>query len=402
MLAPHSGVAGCSPAAFYLGARRGGVSHHGVPQEKERRSMGKLPFLLEAGVYSCELPGESVDFQSWASKTFGGRFDAGTAGAPWLLILTRADDREADRVGLRLAARGFSYRRIDADSLSAVGLTLGMDPGGANSRLRFGDEALCPPGLVWLRHFDPSAVRAPTADAVAGAYARSEWEHAVRSLLSLEGPGWINRPDAVSALGRVPQLRLADRVGLAVPKTLVTNDPHEVRNFVLSNPRGVVVKVLGDHFVEPEPGKLYGVFPRRITVADLDRVGCARLAPSVYQEYVPHVTEVRATVVGAEVVSAEISKAAPIDVWERPEEISVRPHDLPEQLRRKLVRYLELAGLEYGAFDLLLTEDGRYVFLEVNAIGDWAWLESKNDAIRVTDQMVSYITGILEEGRQCA
>lgn len=364
--------------------------------------MGNLPFLLESGAYSCELPGESVDFQSWASKTFGGRFDAGTVRAPWLLILTRADAREADRVGLRLAARGFSYRRIDADSLSAVGLTLGMDPGGKDSRLRFGDAALHPPDLVWLRHFDTSAVRALAEDPVAGAYARSEWEHAVRSLTSLEGPRWINRPEAVSALGRVPQLRLAGRVGLAVPKTLVSNDPHQVRNFILFSPRGVVVKVLGDHFVEPKPGKLYGVFPRRITAADLDRFGYAHLAPSVYQEYVPHVTEVRATVVGAEVVSAEISKAAPIDVWERPEEVGVMPHDLPEQVQSTLVRYLELARLEYGAFDLLLTEDGRYVFLEVNPIGDWAWLESKNDDLRVTDKVVSYITGALEEGRRCA
>lgn len=364
--------------------------------------MGNLPFLLENQDYSCELPGESLDFQSWASRTFGNRLEQDTSDSPWLLILTRADDREADRVGLRLAARGFSYRRVDVDAPSPTGLTLNITSGTVESRLRFGQAAaLGSPDVVWLRHFNVSAVRLPVEDPMVGAFARSEWEHAVRSLLSLERTRWVNRPDAVLSLGRVAQIALADRVGLAVPRTLVSNDRREIRQFVASSPTGVVAKVLSDHFVEPEPGKLYGVFPRLVTEADMGFLERAYLTPSIYQEYVPHTREVRVTVIGEEVVAAEISKASPKNLWERPEEVGVRPHDLPALVRAGLLRFLELARLEYGAFDFLLTEDGRYVFLEVNPTGDWAWLESKDGSIRVTDKVVSYITGLLEEGQPC-
>lgn len=363
--------------------------------------MDNLPFLLENQGYSCELPGKSVDFQSWGARIFGEGFDRDTSESPWLLILTRAEDREADKVGLQLAARGFSYRRLNADLLSEAGLTLRVSSGTVESRLRFGRTgALCGPAVVWLRHFNVSAMRPPVEDPIVGTFARSEWEHAIRSLLSLKCTRWINRPDMVLSLGRVAQIGLANRVGLSIPRTLVSNDKREIQEFVLSTPIGVVAKVLGDHFVEPEPGKLYGVFPRLVTEADMDYLERAYFTPSLYQEYVPHVREVRATVVGEEVVGAEINKASPEDLWERPEEVSVYPHDLPAWVREGLLRYLKLARLEYGAFDFLLTENGRYVFLEVNPIGDWAWLESKNDSIRVTDKVVSYVGGLLEEDWQ--
>ena len=31
--------------------------------------------------------------------------------------------------------------------------------------------------------------------------------------------------------------------------------------------------------------------------------------------------------------------------------------------------------LNYGAFDLILTPNGRYIFLEINPVGEFYWLE---------------------------
>jgi glutathione synthase/RimK-type ligase-like ATP-grasp enzyme len=36
---------------------------------------------------------------------------------------------------------------------------------------------------------------------------------------------------------------------------------------------------------------------------------------------------------------------------------------------------MEHFGLNYGALDLILTPDGRHVFLEVNPVGEFFWLE---------------------------
>ena len=36
---------------------------------------------------------------------------------------------------------------------------------------------------------------------------------------------------------------------------------------------------------------------------------------------------------------------------------------------------LKKYNFNFGAFDFALTPDGRYVFFEVNLIGNWLWLE---------------------------
>jgi glutathione synthase/RimK-type ligase-like ATP-grasp enzyme len=34
-------------------------------------------------------------------------------------------------------------------------------------------------------------------------------------------------------------------------------------------------------------------------------------------------------------------------------------------------------GLVYSAIDLILTPEGEYVFLEINPVGEWGWLEKE-------------------------
>lgn len=36
---------------------------------------------------------------------------------------------------------------------------------------------------------------------------------------------------------------------------------------------------------------------------------------------------------------------------------------------------LDYFGLEFGAFDLILTPENEYYFLELNANGQWGWIQ---------------------------
>ena len=42
---------------------------------------------------------------------------------------------------------------------------------------------------------------------------------------------------------------------------------------------------------------------------------------------------------------------------------------------KRCVRLVQHYGLRYGAIDMVLTPDGRYVFLELNPNGQYLWLE---------------------------
>jgi glutathione synthase/RimK-type ligase-like ATP-grasp enzyme len=54
-----------------------------------------------------------------------------------------------------------------------------------------------------------------------------------------------------------------------------------------------------------------------------------------------------------------------------------RPHRLPGAVTERLLALLTRLGLNYAACDLILTPDGRYVFLEVNSHGMFTWIEEQ-------------------------
>ena len=50
-------------------------------------------------------------------------------------------------------------------------------------------------------------------------------------------------------------------------------------------------------------------------------------------------------------------------------------NQLPREIETKILALMKIFGLVYGAFDFIVTPDGRYVFLEVNPSGQYMWIE---------------------------
>jgi glutathione synthase/RimK-type ligase-like ATP-grasp enzyme len=48
--------------------------------------------------------------------------------------------------------------------------------------------------------------------------------------------------------------------------------------------------------------------------------------------------------------------------------------ELPDEVRKKLHRFMNAIGLKYGAIDLIETPNGDFIFLEVNPSGQWGWI----------------------------
>ena len=51
--------------------------------------------------------------------------------------------------------------------------------------------------------------------------------------------------------------------------------------------------------------------------------------------------------------------------------------ELPEDVIARLRNLMKRLGLVYGAIDMRLTPDGRYVFLEINPAGQWLFVEQQ-------------------------
>jgi glutathione synthase/RimK-type ligase-like ATP-grasp enzyme len=365
--------------------------------------MERTPLLLRGQEYVRHVPPRSLDFNTRVIDIFGDRLVGVSASEPQLLMITRTTDAEADAVGVKLATRGVAYLRIDCDTLvDQVRMSLRLDPQVRHAPKLSLNSALLQlnnPLLIWFRNFDVSAISLPSENHKARLFARSEWSAAIHTLAVIKQATWINDPRTVHKMDRIAQLSLARDVSLRIPRTLVSNEPEDIHSFARSCGGEVVAKVIGEHFVPTAPDELHGIFPQILTQAQLFSAETLQSVPCLYQERIEIDKEIRVTVIGEGVIAAEVSKNNPAEIWERPEQVAVECHDLPEAVKRKLLKFMQLSGLQYGAFDLILTPDGEYVFLEVNPSGDWMWLEARNESLGITDLFVSYVMAIMEGKR---
>ena len=200
--------------------------------------------------------------------------------------------------------------------------------------------------------------------------------------LHMPGPHHVR----YAAENKLKQLDLAARLGFSIPRTIVTNRPEDLSKSFSEFAGAAITKVLSDPVVPRGEGgdEGWSAFTRPIHRRDIGYVASIRYAPLVIQEYVPKSLEVRATVVGSQVFAAAIhsqqSQRARHD-W-RHYDFDKTPHEahaLPERVSSLCIQLVQSLSLNFGAIDLVLTPDGRYVFLEINPNGQWLWIEELTD-----------------------
>jgi MvdD family ATP-grasp ribosomal peptide maturase len=176
------------------------------------------------------------------------------------------------------------------------------------------------------------------------------------------------------------QLKIAREVGLEIPRTVITNEPEAVRLLARECSQGIVMKTLSS-FAIYERGEQKVVFTNAVQTKDLEHLTDLRYCPAIFQEHVPKTLELRVTIVADRVFTASIdsqrSEKSSID-WRR-DGIGLmdewEPYELPAEVEERLLQLMRFLGLHYGAADFIVTPDGHHVFLEVNPVGEFFWLE---------------------------
>lgn len=127
----------------------------------------------------------------------------------------------------------------------------------------------------------------------------------IRSLASyLSHARWLNPLAALELLDCKPyQLRLAQQVGLTVPRTTISNNPAAVERIFNEVDHGrVVFKSLTPLFLPTDDV----LFTTEITRSTLSQAGIVK-CPAIYQELVERRSDLRITIVGQEVFAARIA-----------------------------------------------------------------------------------------------
>jgi len=230
--------------------------------------------------------------------------------------------------------------------------------------------------VVWWRRPRAFMLHREIAEGEYARFAYSECVEAFAGLWPSLEAAWINHPIREQVAARkLYQLRVAREVGLEIPRTLVTNDPDEARSFV--DAQGYERVAYKTFLPAAHDWRETRVLRRE----ELGELGAVRYAPVIFQEYVPLMRDLRVTVVGSEIITAAIHSAESAyeaDYRMDLDDARVEPFELPGDVKCRIEQLMSRLGLLYGAIDMRLTPDERFVFLEVNPSGEWLFIEERS------------------------
>ena len=207
---------------------------------------------------------------------------------------------------------------------------------------------------------------------------------------------WVN--DLASrgrATSKPIQLLEASRSGLKIPPTLFSNDPKKIQNFVSRHEGRVVFK---SH--RPAAWKFDGgialSYTSELALSDLPDDEILELSSGIFQERIEKEYEIRATYIGNLGIAAklitQIHSTTRLDWRESYKDIVVEQlKSLPPPVDLACRNLMKRLGIVFGCFDLIMTPQGEYVFLEVNEMGQFLWIEEANPQIMLLDPFCEFL-----------
>jgi ATP-grasp ribosomal peptide maturase len=302
------------------------------------------------------------------------------------LILTEDIDSTADAVVRALADRGVGVDRVNTAWFPTQMRVSARLRGG-----RWTGSIVTPGRIINLEAVTSVWYRAPRAyefpaglSAPERAHANLEAKYGLGGVLGSLPALWVNHPARLADAGYKPvQLVLAHQSGLRVPDTVITNEPDTVRRFAETG--RTVTKMLGSNSLTEE-GVQKLSFTRIVgdsDLADINDLRGVETTTHLLQRWVPKHHEVRMTVIGKHITAAAISAhnaEATIDFRADYDHLTYKLIEPPDEIAAGVHRLMERMGLVYGALDFVVTPDEEWIFLEINAGGQYGFIEDATGA----------------------
>jgi uncharacterized protein YegP (UPF0339 family) len=292
------------------------------------------------------------------------------------LIVSNTRDFSSDLVTIALERAGARYFRLNKDQLSDFDIDFDLSNGQIIINTDSSTSFCVSCDTIKSIYF-----RAPTflrnskgSYSVSEQLHRSQWSAFLRNLTYFEDAKWVNNPaKTFRAENKLLQLKIAKRVGLAIPKTKVVNfTPNG-----LDSVKNYIVKSLDTALFYEDSDKIFSytsvVNGQEIMESQL------HLSPLVIQEQLTPKIDIRVTIIGQMVFSSKIITQDSLICgdWRLMPRDSLQyiPIEIPDKVKYALLQLMEILQLEFGGIDLIYCRD-TYYFIEINPTGEWGWLES--------------------------
>jgi glutathione synthase/RimK-type ligase-like ATP-grasp enzyme len=290
-----------------------------------------------------------------------------------VLILAEENDTHARVIAAtlwkehRLQSFIWSFTRFPQAKLN-FGLTNGGGLETISSTFLPGNQQI---HSIWWRRPGEPTIAEDIKDANTRRFVRAEAEQFLIGILESFGAPIINSPRHQRSAARKPlQLSSAIKAGLKIPRTLMSNDPDQIRKFWLDLEGKCVYKA----FSSPP---WTAIETRRLTHDDLKEIESTRLSPIIVQEEIERACDVRVNVFAEEIFACKVEPKHPIaEVDSRLDVTAVwEPLTLPGHVANSVRVLMNLLKLDYGCIDMRQRPNGDFFFFEINPAGQFLFAE---------------------------
>ena len=219
----------------------------------------------------------------------------------------------------------------------------------------------------------------PLKDTQQHTIAMNDCMSTIRSFMQACPARWVNSWQAYQFHKEKPlQLHKVKQLGVTIPKTLISNNPQQVIDFVNTLEQAISKPVYG------------GCHTQFVTEnhLQLQRLNLAlSISPVTIQEYIPG-TNIRTYVINESVYGAEIHSDS-VDFREDLQ-AELIPINIPEYIKQQCLAITKALMLEWTAIDWRLNPTGEYIFLEANPSPMFLYFEQKT-GFPITQELLTLL-----------
>ncbi|MFY8093992.1 MAG: hypothetical protein ACOVN0_10990 [Niveispirillum sp.] len=298
-----------------------------------------------------------------------------------VLIIGRADDPHVTSVNAELGRIGKSTTILSCNP-----------PTGLTVRLHNNDIDVCVDGKkftdktiiynrnkIYARRFgkDPKFV----VDYVES----SQWKAITNEIMGAFESRTFNNLSSIGALSnKLIQSIEASKLGFLLPNSTISNIYSDIVT-EFENSREVITKSINELFIPnfSMPLGYCSLMTSKVSLGDFDFYRSGPLSsPSLVQKMIRKQKELRICCIGEDSICFAIE---PVDGhfgidWRKNENrVMFKLENLDLGIKQSLIAFMRKFNLFTGQFDVILSEDEGYYFLECNPQGQWYWLDEISD-----------------------
>lgn len=195
----------------------------------------------------------------------------------------------------------------------------------------------------------------------------------------------LSKPSTMRrANNKILQLKLAKEIGFKIPNSKITNSKDLLHKF---NQKEIIIKPLATGTIHHEGTK--EIIQTNLVDSSIS-IESLKYTPSYFQHYIEKDYELRTTIVNHTILTVRIDSKNKIDWRKKDNVINYKIAQLPKEIEKKCLDFMSQLEIKFGCFDFIV-RSGEYYFLEMNANGQWAWLEMETGT-EISKAIVEYLS----------